>query len=107
MGTEPMGTEPAGTERRTEPAASAAPAGDAVEFETGLEFTSVLLPKFTGIAVFDQANEGAQEAAAELGTDSGRVPRTDGRQQRRRTDRDHDERGDSGSRRRHALEQRR
>ena len=28
----------------------------------------MLLPKFTGIAVFDQANEGAQEAAAELGT---------------------------------------
>ena len=25
------------------------------------------MPKFTGIAVFDQANEGAQEAAAELG----------------------------------------
>ena len=62
-GTEPAGTEPAGTE----PAGSAAPAGEAVEFETGLEFNSVLLPKFTGIAVFDQANEGAQEAAAELG----------------------------------------
>ena len=27
----------------------------------------MLLPKFTGIAVFDQANQGAQEAAAELG----------------------------------------
>ena len=27
----------------------------------------VLLPKFLGIAVFDQANEGAQEAAKELG----------------------------------------
>ena len=67
-GTEPMGTEPAGTEPAgTEPAGSAAPAGEAVEFETGLEFNSVLLPKFTGIAVFDQANEGAQEAAAELG----------------------------------------
>ena len=50
-GTEPMGTEPAGTEPAgTEPAGSAAPAGEAVEFETGLEFNSVLLPKFTGIA---------------------------------------------------------
>ena len=36
-------------------------------FETGQEFNSILLPKFTGIAVFDQANQGAQEAAAELG----------------------------------------
>lgn len=41
---------------------------DAVTFEAGLEFSSILLPKFTGIAVFDQANEGAEEAAAELGT---------------------------------------
>ena len=30
--------------------------------------SSILLPKCTGIAVFDQANEGAQEAAEELGT---------------------------------------
>lgn len=45
-----------------------AAAGEAVEFETGLDFDSILLPKFTGIAVFDQANQGAQEAAAELGT---------------------------------------
>ena len=37
------------------------------EFEKGMEFKSILLPKFTGIAVFDQANEGAKEAAAELG----------------------------------------
>ena len=36
-------------------------------FAKGREFTSVLLPKFTGVAVFDQANEGAQEAATELG----------------------------------------
>ena len=36
--------------------------------EPGLDFDAVLLPKFTGIAVFDQANQGAQEAAAELGT---------------------------------------
>jgi rhamnose transport system substrate-binding protein len=32
-----------------------------------MEFKSILLPKFTGIAVFDQANEGAKEAAKELG----------------------------------------
>ena len=31
------------------------------------DFASILLPKCTGIAVFDQANEGAMEAAAELG----------------------------------------
>ena len=55
-------TEPAGTT-----GGSAAPAGEPVTFETGLEFNSILLPKFTGIAVFDQANQGAQEAAAELG----------------------------------------
>ena len=56
------GTEPGGTT-----GGSAAPAGEPVTFETGLEFNSILLPKFTGIAVFDQANQGAQEAAAELG----------------------------------------
>src|SRR5918995_364012 len=33
----------------------------------GGDFSSILLPKCTGIAVFDQANEGALEAAAELG----------------------------------------
>ena len=32
---------------------------------------SILLPKFLGILVFDQANEGALEAAEELGTASG------------------------------------
>ncbi len=37
-------------------------------FEAGLDFNAILLPKFTGIAVFDQANEGALEAAGELGT---------------------------------------
>jgi rhamnose transport system substrate-binding protein len=31
------------------------------------DFSSILLPKCTGIAVFDQANEGAMEAAGELG----------------------------------------
>jgi rhamnose transport system substrate-binding protein len=37
-----------------------------VTFEPGQEFKSVFIPKQTGIAVFDQANEGAQEAAGEL-----------------------------------------
>ena len=32
------------------------------------EFNAILLPKFLGILVFDQANEGAMEAANELGT---------------------------------------
>src|SRR5262245_3913859 len=65
-GTEPPGTEaPAASQA---PTGSAAPAREAVTFETGQEFNSILLPKFTGIAVFDQANQGAQEAAAELGT---------------------------------------
>ena len=44
-------------------------AGGPVTFETGREFKSILLPKFTGVAVFDQANEGAREAAEELGTE--------------------------------------
>jgi rhamnose transport system substrate-binding protein len=43
--------------------------GETVAIEGGDDMTSILLPKCTGIAVFDQANEGAQEAAEELGTD--------------------------------------
>jgi ABC-type sugar transport system substrate-binding protein len=35
-------------------------------FEPGQEFRSVFIPKQTGIAVFEQANNGAQEAAQEL-----------------------------------------
>jgi rhamnose transport system substrate-binding protein len=38
-----------------------------VTAEKGKALKLVLLPKFLGIAVFDQANEGAQEAATELG----------------------------------------
>ncbi len=34
----------------------------------GQEVNAVLLPKFLGILPFDQANRGAQEAAAELGS---------------------------------------
>ena len=43
--------------------------GEAVTIEAGDDMSSILLPKCTGIAVFDQANEGAQEAAEELGTE--------------------------------------
>lgn len=39
---------------------------DAITLEKGKETNMVLLPKFLGILVFDQANEGAQEAHAEL-----------------------------------------
>lgn len=39
----------------------------AIALEGGQEVDMVLLPKFLGILVFDQANEGAQEAHAELG----------------------------------------
>ncbi|MDE0969003.1 MAG: rhamnose ABC transporter substrate-binding protein [Octadecabacter sp.] len=41
--------------------------GHAVSLTAGEEINMVLLPKFLGILVFDQANEGAQEAHAELG----------------------------------------
>jgi rhamnose transport system substrate-binding protein len=37
-----------------------------VTFEPGQEFKGVFIPKQTGIAVFDQANDGAKEAAGEL-----------------------------------------
>ncbi len=44
-----------------------AAADGAVSLESGKDVDMVLLPKFLGILVFDQANEGAQEAHAELG----------------------------------------
>jgi len=68
-GTMAEGTMAEGTMAEGTMAEGTTAAGEAVTFEAGLEFNSILLPKFTGIAVFDQANEGAQEAAAELGTD--------------------------------------
>jgi rhamnose transport system substrate-binding protein len=43
-------------------------AGETVTIEGGDDMDAILLPKCLGIAVFDQANEGAQEAADELGT---------------------------------------
>jgi rhamnose transport system substrate-binding protein len=42
-------------------------AGEAAVAAPGQEVNMMLLPKFLGIAVFDQANQGAQEAHAELG----------------------------------------
>ncbi len=61
----------AGTTAAVETSAAAgtdAPAGTGGEAApSGGDFASVLLPKCTGNPVFDQANEGAQEAAAELG----------------------------------------
>lgn len=46
---------------------AAIPAAAEMMLEGGQEVDMVLLPKFLGILVFDQANEGAQEAHAELG----------------------------------------
>lgn len=66
--TEPPGTGGSGDTAAADGTAAAA-TGEAVTLEPGLEFSSILLPKFTGIAVFDQANQGAQEAAAELGAE--------------------------------------
>ncbi|MBK8903894.1 MAG: substrate-binding domain-containing protein [Anaerolineaceae bacterium] len=40
--------------------------GGVIVAEPGLEMNAIFLPKFLGILVFDQANNGAQEAAAEL-----------------------------------------
>jgi rhamnose transport system substrate-binding protein len=55
------------TETMTDTGATSAPAGEAIVAEPGQEIATILLPKFLGILVFDQANTGAQEAAAELG----------------------------------------
>ncbi|MBI1295486.1 substrate-binding domain-containing protein [bacterium] len=68
--TEEPAEEPAAeaTAEPTEaPAEEAAASGDVVVPEAGQDITSVFMPKFLGILVFDQANTGAQEAAAELG----------------------------------------
>ena len=46
--------------------APAAPSGATAKATPGQALKMVLLPKFLGIAVFDQANTGAQEAHAEL-----------------------------------------
>src|ERR671918_2151505 len=44
--------------------------GGVVTFQPGQDFSSVLLPKQTGVSVFDQANQGAEEAAGELQADT-------------------------------------
>ncbi len=56
------------TEEATEEAAeeAAAPSGDVVTATPGEAVKMILMPKFLGILVFDQANVGAQEAHAEL-----------------------------------------
>ncbi len=51
----------------TETTSDTAASSDAIVAEFGHELSTILLPKFLGILVFDQANNGAQEAAAELG----------------------------------------
>jgi len=56
------------TDTADESGSGSGAAGEAVTIEGGDDMSSILLPKCTGIAVFDQANEGAQEAAEELGT---------------------------------------
>ena len=60
----PVTAAPA-TEAPATPVATTAPAG-AIKAEPGKSVKMVLLPKFLGIAVFDQANEGAQAAHTEL-----------------------------------------
>ena len=59
-----------GSDEQTETTSQGAAAGGVVTLQGGKEFKSILLPKFTGVAVFDQANQGAQEAAKELGVDA-------------------------------------
>jgi rhamnose transport system substrate-binding protein len=49
-----------------EASASGAAGGAVVKATPGTSVKMLLLPKFTGVAVFDQANQGAQEAHKEL-----------------------------------------
>jgi rhamnose transport system substrate-binding protein len=70
--TSEAGAEPTTAAEETTPAATEAPDATAADDTAaggggGGDFSSILLPKCTGIAVFDQANEGAIEAATELG----------------------------------------
>ncbi len=51
------------------PVAGSPVSGEAATAEPGQDVKMMLLPKFLGILPFDQANQGAQEAAAELQTD--------------------------------------
>jgi rhamnose transport system substrate-binding protein len=72
--TSEAGAEPTTAAEETTPDATEAPDATAADDTAaggggggGGDFSSILLPKCTGIAVFDQANEGAIEAATELG----------------------------------------
>jgi len=51
------------------PDTTVAPSGDAVVINSAESMASMLLPKCTNIPVFPQANTGAEEAAAELGSE--------------------------------------
>ena len=57
---------PAAEPTKAAEATSAPAASGPVKATPGKPLKMILLPKFLGIAVFDQANEGAQEAAKEL-----------------------------------------
>ena len=70
--TEADATTTAAAETTTSAAAettTSAAASEAVEITAGDSITATFLPKCTNIAVFPQANSGAEEAAAELGSD--------------------------------------
>ncbi len=60
---EPVKEEPT----KAPEAEPAAAAGEAVTIANAGDAAMILLPKFLGIAVFDEANQGAQEAHKELG----------------------------------------
>src|ERR687887_148997 len=60
-------TEPPATQAATtEAPATEAPSGAVAKATPGKELNMVLLPKFLGNAVFDEAHAGALEAAEEL-----------------------------------------
>lgn len=58
---------PEGSDAAGEESVAAAPAAEVADQDEMEGPQMVLLPKFLGILVFDQANQGAAEAAAELG----------------------------------------
>ena len=80
----------------------------AKEVKAGTAADMILLPKFMGNLVFDEANQGAEEAHKELGN-AGKLDlrRPDRRQLRRRPDRDRDQRTHPGRQGHHDLQQRR
>ncbi len=59
-------TEEAIVEPPAPPPTEQPPESGAIVAEAGQALDMILMPKFLGILVFDQANEGGQEAAAEL-----------------------------------------